>query len=185
MLDKRQGWLTETSLHQLVQLLRAATSGVTPIVHSVVAATTEAESYTDRALRLLVQNSTISGMRFGTALIGAVEDQFHRSWDDRLNWLSKGFGIDIGGHEVHSTRTLADLRNAIVHGGGKMTSRQRARVDSQVGLERRFADLFAVRVEGGVLHYGSETSFKAIEVAREYVVYLDRAAREQFPELKL
>lgn len=185
LLDKRQGQLTEESLRHLVQLLRATVSGVSPIVYSVVAATTEAESYTDRTLRLLVQNSTISGVRFGTALIEAIEEQFYRSWNDRLNWLSKGFGIDVSGREVHCTRTLADLRNAIVHGGGKMTSRQRTPVDAQVGLERRFGDIFMVRVEAGLLYYGSETALKAIEVAREYVVYLDRATRAQFPELQL
>jgi hypothetical protein len=176
LIDRNQGWLAEQSLLQLVASLRAAVSQTVPIEHSVISAVTEAESYTDRVLAALVQASSIR----------STENQFHRSWTDRLNWLKKReFHIATNVQEVHNLRTLGDLRNAIVHGGGRMTSQQRSRVERQVGLESRFVSLLDAHAEGGRLYLGSGTAIKSIAVARAYIGYIDREARLVFPKLTL
>lgn len=185
MIDKNQGRLAEQSLLRLVASLRAVASQTAPTEHWVISAAIEAESYTDRILEALVEASSIRSVRFGSALISSVKDHLYRSWDDRLDWLMKGFNIATNNvREVSDVRTLADLRNALVHGGGRMTLRQRNRVESQVGLEARFMSLLNVCTEGGLLYLGSETAIKSIEIARGYIVYVDRTARLEFPSMR-
>jgi hypothetical protein len=166
--------LTEEGLDQLAAMVQELSTLHPPIRHTVIAATTVAETFVDSSLALLIESSGIGKSPFGAALLQTVGDGFFQGWPDRLHWLNKGFGIEVGGTTAgQNLQTLIELRNALIHGGGTLTDRQSRDVPSLLELERRLRRLLHVQVEGGRISFVGPTDVVALQVVRTFMLEFD------------
>lgn len=113
-----------------------------------------------------------------------LEDQFNQSWTARLRWLASGFGISLAGTEVDGDRaTLVEARNAIVHGGGKLTARQTRSVGDALDLQRRLRDRMNAELVGHSLVLNELAIRWSLEVARAYVDALEPLVQRELYSL--
>lgn len=179
------GWAAELVLGNLARLHEDVYSKDVPTQYVVITASSESESFTEKILSTLLESSVVNTNRLGSALIADNWSQFFQNWDARLKWLWRGFEIPNGTTQVQEVRTLVELRNSIVHGGGNLTRMQTGSLNKQLALEYRYRHQLDVTTEGGRLDFGSKTRIRAIEIAREFVFHIDNSARQRFPDVPL
>ncbi len=171
------GRLAEARLRQLSVL--AADRGLAPVDQGQVVLTVVAtvEAYVDEVLRELIASSGYDYSAFGRAMLHELEDRIYQSWRERHGWLDKGFAISIAGSAAaQDLLAVVELRNAIVHGSGRLTDRQSRDVANLIKLEHRLQEVLDVRVENRTVNLASSTGIRAIEVARVYILALDAEA---------
>lgn len=171
----------EAALRSLSELERRVTSqGAAD--HALISICTVLEVFVDSTLLSLIEASGVSNTRFGVALLRHLEDQLNQSWTSRLRWLSNGFGVSLAGTEIDSDRgTLVEARNALVHGGGKLTGRQVRNPAEALDLQRRLRDRMGVTVVGHSLDIGKPALDWSFKVARKYIRELDATVTRQPP----
>lgn len=179
------GALAESRMRQLSVMAAEVSTRVDEQLSVVLTAHTIAEAYADAVLARLIDDSGYESTAFGRAMYAMLEDRIFGSWKERHDWLVKGFGVNF--HESDAAKakadvlTLADLRNAIVHGNGRLTERQSRDVVRLVSLEKRLRVAFDVRTEGRTLHMSPTTGRRALATARTYIGILDQTVRAQYP----
>jgi len=142
------------------------------------------EAYVDDLLRALIAESGIGETAFGGALLAETRDGFHNSWKNRYGWLDRGFGISItGSKERQEFDVMVELRNALAHGDGSLSARQRANLLSMVTLESKLETTLCVQARGGGLRLTSDSATAAILICRRFVLCLDRATCSARPGL--
>lgn len=182
--DLLYGKLAEHRLAELSRLQRLSVFAGGDQVQAILAAATIAESYADEVIQVLVVSSGIDSTLFGRTLIRNSEESFFHNWDDRYNWLRDAFQVKISGSRPsQDLRALVELRNAILHGGGRLTKKQVRDVPRMVDLENQLLRVLRVQVEGGALRYVGATDALALRVARSFVLALDAAVRTEHPHL--
>jgi hypothetical protein len=171
-------------LEELVQI--AILSYGAPIASEwlVVTSTTCVEAHFDRLINALIASSRVSDSKFASALLDDNYEEIFKTWDSRLKWLDKGFGIGIAGDRpVQDYRTLVDLRNAVVHGQGHLTLFQQRNFAKFLALKQSLARLFDVNFMGTAVIFTDALHFKVIEACRLVVAHLDRAVLNLYPEI--
>lgn len=152
--------------------------------HSLISICAILEVYVDSSLQGLIKASGVAQQRFGQAMLTHLEDQFNQSWTARLRWLASGFGISLAGTEVDGDRaTLVEARNAIVHGGGKLTARQTRSVGDALDLQRRLRDRMNAELVGHSLVLNELAIRWSLEVARAYVDALEPLVQRELYSL--
>jgi hypothetical protein len=142
------------------------------------------ESYVDDLLRALIAASGVDHTAFGAALLAEAGDGFHNSWKSRYGWLHRAFGVRVAGSkERQEFDCLVELRNALAHGGGGLSSRQQSNLVSMVGLEAQLEATLHVQAHGGQLRLTSESAVVAVLICRRFVLCLDRSTRSTYPSL--
>jgi hypothetical protein len=142
----------------------------------VVACTTAVEAHFDRVLNELINRSQATSNLLFDALLTATRDDIFRSWDARLNWLNKGFGIAIATDApTQRYRLVLDLRNSLVHGNGQLTDFQIRNFNRAHELRRQMNLHLGVQFNGRRLLLMGDTGAKAVEFSREMVVHLDES----------
>ncbi len=178
------GALAEERLHALAALggqLDGADAG-----QIVLTTVTWTEAYVDALLRALIAQSGYKDVPFAEAMFADLEDRIFQSWPERHAWLNRGFGISIAAEKAYSdVATLIDLRNALVHGNGRLTERQCRDVNAMVGLEVRLRATYDVRVERRQLFLGPDTGGAAVLAVQAYILKLDAEARRLHPTAAL
>lgn len=177
------GRLAEARLRQLAVL--AADRRLAPVDQGQVVQTVVAtvEAFVDEVLRELIASSGYDSSAFGRAMLHELEDRIYQSWRERHGWLEKGFSISIASSAAaQDLLAVVELRNALVHGFGKLTDRQSRDVPTLIRLEHRLQRVLDVRVERRKVNLASSTGMRAIEAARVYILALDaEARRKQLP----
>lgn len=173
MADTDAGSNAEVALRSLSEIERRVSSqGAAD--HALISICTVLEVFVDSTLLSLIEASGISSSRFGRALLGHLEDQLNQSWTSRLRWLSNGFNVSLAGTEIDGDRgTLVEARNALIHGGGKLTGRQVRNPADALDLQRRLRDRMGAIVVGHSLDIGKPALDWSFEVARRYIRALD------------
>lgn len=141
---------------------------------------TSVEVHVSRIVGRLIVLSSESSSKFGSALIDDVGDRFVRTWHDRMSWLNRGFDLQIsGGKGYQDFDALVQLRNAVVHGDGRLTESQTRTLDSLLKLQDKMQRVLRVQTAGR-LQYDSASAALMVNVVREFVVVFDAAVLEKF-----
>ena len=168
--------VSEDSLGQISGLARQIQTVRPPIAYTVVEVTTVAETFVDRLVAQMVESSGVGATPFGQALLEATREDMSRTWDARYGWLKRGFGLQAGGStQGQDLRTLVDLRNALVHGGGRLTDRQSSDLSKLIPLEKRLRELLAAEIEGRRVRFVGPTDWKAVGIVRAFILWADGA----------
>ena len=152
----------------------------------IISSITSVEEHTNHLLTSLIESSGVDSHPFGIALLTERIDDIYRTWESRLAWLKAGFNIAIAGdREIQEFICLVDLRNALVHGNGELTTVQTRRFDKMLELRRRLASLLGVEFDGLRVILNKQVASRSIAIARVAVLYLDSVVLEAFPTLSV
>lgn len=150
----------------------------------VVASATAVEAHFNRVLESLVDTSGIRASKFGGALLDEIADDIYKTWDSRLRWFNRGFGIVIAGDLVmQNYLSLVDLRNALVHGQGELTSLQQRNFLKLLSLKDRLRRILGVDFRGPVIVMNDSLQTKAGHICREVTMHVDAAVLAAYPSL--
>lgn len=151
---------------------------------TIISATTLAEGHADWILRSLLLLSQIDVSPLGAALLSASQDDMFRTWESRLEWLKDGFGIAIAGDRpTQDFMTVVSVRNAIVHGNGRLTNMQARSLDQLVQLRKRLAGSLDIKLSATQLILGEDSAVRALAISREFVIHLDKSALSAEPSV--
>ncbi|PWW24880.1 hypothetical protein JD79_04071 [Geodermatophilus normandii] len=118
-------------------------------------------------------------------MLAKVGDDLQRTWDSRANWLKEGFGLRVKDDPTYGDFNLVvEVRNAVVHGGGRLTDFQMSSIHKTVALRRdldRRLDIDAT----AELRFGSSSLTRIVEAVRNYVHFFDRHVSNSYPSLYL
>lgn len=184
MNPKGIGRLTERVLTALGKMASSLEADSPPVEHTVIGAIIEVEAYTDHVLRRLIECSGVTDIPLGRLLVSQNQDSFYQNWKNRYFWLRNAFDVSVTGTSAEQDfATLVELRNAIIHGGGRLTEKQTRDIKQQIALERRLDQVLKVQIEGQELINLDGTDSRAIKVARTFVLLLDGETRRVHPDL--
>ncbi|CAM5666320.1 hypothetical protein SVIOM342S_06186 [Streptomyces violaceorubidus] len=103
-----------------------------------------------------------------------------KSWPLRYEWLSDAFDVKVKGQRFERDFDVAvECRNAIVHGSGNVTKRQRSKFVQFTELRRRLQDVLDVTVHGTQLALSENSARRSLLVCRDYVHGFDQAVKQQ------
>ncbi|UKA76463.1 hypothetical protein [Arthrobacter sp. FW306-07-I] len=124
--------------------------------------------------------------QLGKNLLQEYGDSFHQSWLARNRVLKSGFGIQAGSMPAWQDMELViEVRNAIVHGDGSLTSRQAKDPASLIIMRKRMAKLLRSDIQGRLVRLNDEAGVLSAEIAIRYATSLDElvsAVRPAFVE---
>ncbi len=184
MTPQKIGTLAEERLRQLIALYVEASRSTNLSEYTVLGAATVAEGYIGSTLGALIAASGYDGTAFGRAMYAELEDRIHQSWSERHSWLNRAFSVNIiGTTACQDLLILVELRNALVHGGGRLTYRQSREIGGLIGLEKQLHSRLGVQADGRTLTLLPQTAVRAVEIARAYILTLDAEIRQQHPDL--
>ena len=144
---------------------------------SVVNAVSVTEVYVDGLLGALVNAEVAKENQYVRALREDLGEKMFTTWSSRLGWLGRAFEVSIAGSDAQQEMfTVIEVRNAVVHGHGKLTRRQSATLQGVLDLERAFWDVCKVNVSGGVLSATDRTAAVVASVSARFIRQLDAAA---------
>ncbi|MCM3849582.1 hypothetical protein ND486_25635 [Pseudonocardia sp. DR1-2] len=141
------------------------------------------EGFADHVLALLIARAGRNHGTFERLLIKHVGDDFYSSWDSRLKWLSHGFDLlNPGSRVVQDLRVMVELRNAIVHGDGSLSSFQTRQLAKQLTLERQLYERLEVTIEARAYYLSGRTVAQAKGISVSFVEELDKALTKKLKE---
>jgi hypothetical protein len=179
--------LTKSGSRCLEELVYIATLGYEARVSTewvVVSCTTSVETHFNRVLEALVDNSGLRDSKFGSALLDQILDDIFKNWESRLRWLNRGFNIAIAGDlAVQRYLTLVDLRNALVHGQGELTSQQQRSFIRLLSLKDKLARVLGVEFRGSIVVINDDVQARAVQICREVTMHVDKAVLTSYPSL--
>jgi hypothetical protein len=146
----------------------------------IVDAVTAVEVHVDKAIAALVAESEVSDNNLGSALLGKYGEDMTKNWPARYEWLADGFGLKIKGQDfVRDFDVAIDCRNAIVHGSGQITKKQRSNFNRFTDLRRRLRDVLSVDVYGIQLVFSGSSAKKSLSVSSAFIYGFDRALKQR------
>lgn len=175
----------EKALRELASLIWVSRNDGHPTAQVVLNCVSTCEVYVDQALWGLVDSSGVRDLQLGRYLI-REHYIYALSWPGRFDLLGKGFGLHLRGERPgQEFSTLLELRNALAHGKGSLTSVQRQKPLKQLELQAQLTQKLDVQVQSGTLFVGDETRRRAISIARAYICALDKRVRSEYPDIDL
>ncbi|MEW1911535.1 hypothetical protein AB0442_24330 [Kitasatospora sp. NPDC085895] len=165
----------ERCIEELSSLFVRSRQGAVKPEWVIVDAATAVETHVSRALSRLVSESGVSDTRLGQALIDSINDDIHRTWASRLDWLGEGFGVSIKGEAfAQDLLVVVDCRNAIVHGSGYLTKQQTNNFTKALALRKRMKSVLDIDTHSTRLVLGELSVERCIRICRRFVVEFDR-----------
>lgn len=145
-----------------------------PLDYFIVRTATLVEAHVDRLLDILTASAWAPATAMEDYAVGELRAQMHQSWSARRDWLKQAFSINIAGTaEDNQFRLLVELRNALVHGAGRITDLQSKALPSRLSLEKALISTFKINIVDGAVRASPESSANVLRVARSYLVRLD------------
>lgn len=172
---------------ELAEILRAATREHTVSAQLIIGTVTIVEGHVNRLLELIVRASGGIDTSFSRAALRALEGEIYRTWDSRLRWIADCMesGISLGDVEVQDFKSVIEVRNALVHGHGKLTSSQARSITQLVELRARLRQRLNIELVSTRLVLHTSTPDRVSAIGRAFVKYLDGRAIMEYPALKL
>lgn len=173
-------------LEELAQIALLAHGARVATEWIIVTCSTCVEAHFDRMINLLIETSQVEDNRLAKSLLAESYDDIFRSWDSRLRWLDKGFGVAVAGDRpVQDYRALVELRNAVVHGQGNLTALQQRNFSKLLVLKRRLTNLLDVHFAGPKILLPTGIESNIIEICRSVTVCLDSAVLALYPGINV
>lgn len=156
-----------------------------PPAQFITALGTAVEVHVSRVLATLVVLSGVQESKLGDAMLQKIELDMTRTWHDRKEWLSTGFGIVYTGFKPYQDfNILVELRNSVVHGDGAASDQQqRKSVADLRRLRQDFLGTLEVRFYGQA-KFGTKTNEMAMDIARRFVLDFDQRVLALYPEAR-
>lgn len=175
--------LTASGEHCLARL-SALTLLDLPVPQFATSAMTVIEIHVSRVLARLIVLSDLQATKLGAALVDEMRDDINRTWDTRMSWLSRGFGLAIAGEaEYQRLNNVTELRNAVVHGDGRLTDYQTASLTKVIALQKDLRRHLDVQAAGSI-KYGTKTALLVETAIRNFVVFFDGRVLADFPKAR-
>ncbi|MEU2909378.1 hypothetical protein ACFYM3_18320 [Streptomyces massasporeus] len=164
----------EKTILEIASLISRATEH--DIGSNIVNFATLAEAHVDRALKKLIDLSGALENRVGHQFYKELHDSIYRSWDSRYKWISQAFDVSIAGAKfAQDFKLLIELRNAIVHGGGRLTAMQTAKIPQMMKLKDGMSRILHAEIHGHDIFLDQRAANAAAKVCREYIIQFDTA----------
>lgn len=142
------------------------------------------EGHVARTLRALVDSDRGDRRKFESALVAKAEENMYMSWPSMFEWLSSGFDIQVqGSGAAQAFESCIDVRNAIIHGDGKLTELQSRNFGASVATRGDATKRLGVHFIGNRVVMGDSTREKALLAARDFVFYFDSQFLAKYPGL--
>jgi hypothetical protein len=171
-------------LEELVYIATLAFEGKISTEWVVVASATAVETHFNRVLESLVDISGIRVNKFGDALLEEIADDIYKSWESRLRWLNRGFGVAIAGDLVmQNYLSLVDLRNALVHGQGELTPLQQRNIVKLLSMKDRLRRTLGIDFRGPAIVMNDSVQKRVVHICREVTMHVDRSVLAAHPSL--
>lgn len=168
--------MAEATIRALHRLDKA---GAADVAGQIITAASLAEALVGRTIDALVEESGIKSTRLGRRLIEDSADSYHQSWDGRYGILKGAFGVQISGtREAQRLDVVVNVRNALVHGEGQLTSKQTKKLTAALNLRRQVKDVLGSEVQGRKILLSPSAGHCAIGVTSEYVLAFDTVVRQ-------
>jgi hypothetical protein len=165
----------ETCLATISRLYEQSEIGRLSDESLVIACASAVEAHFDRVLTVLIQRNQCRGDQFFEALLGEVREEIFRTWDSRLSWLKRAFGISIAGDTAtQNYRCVIELRNSLIHGEGRLTDFQLRDFGRACALKRQMSLHMGVQFNGRVILLTPDVGIRAVRLSREMVHHLDK-----------
>jgi hypothetical protein len=171
-------------MRQLAELLMALENGIASSEWIIVSCATNVESHINRLLEALVITNSIPESKLMSSLILEIGDDFYRTWESRLRWLNRAFGITVSGNvEIQEYLLVAELRNALIHGKGELTPSQVRSLPKLLALKRDMSRVLGVVFNGVEMFLDRNVAVKSLELARRFVFHVDTNVLATHPTL--
>lgn len=142
----------------------------------VIACASAVEAHFDRVLAALIEQSKSRGEPFFEALLSEARGDIFRTWDSKLSWLKRAFGVSIAGDApTQNYRYVIELRNSLVHGEGRLTDFQLRDFGRACALKRQMSLHLGVQFNGRTILLTPDVGIKAVRLSREMVRHLDQS----------
>ncbi|MFC8492431.1 hypothetical protein ACFUJU_16870 [Streptomyces sp. NPDC057235] len=153
---------------------------------TVISCTTLIEAHIDGAIKRLFASDVAMREPLTRILHQEVEDSIYRTWESRRKWLSSAFGINIAGDRAYQEfEAVIALRNALVHGDGRLTDLQISKVKDMFALAEKLTRVLGVQIDGRVAHLCPEVALKSAIVSKEFLLHFDAALLGTHPNFGL
>lgn len=170
----------EQCLHRLSELPRLGL----PPAQLITVIVTVVEGHVSRVLNSLIVLSDVDSNPLGHALLIRQADNMDSTWDNRKHWLKSAFDVDYAGSSAYQgLEVLVEARNAVVHGDGSLTERQKRPLKKLLSLRSLLQSRLGATLQGR-LYFGEATSERAMEIARLFVLEFDKMVIEKHPEAR-
>ncbi|PCC43887.1 hypothetical protein CIK65_04645 [Brevibacterium aurantiacum] len=143
---------------------------------AIVGAIATVEAYVDATVKRLIDMDSRTRSQLGNYLIDQYISELSRNWKSRHSVLRDGFGVFVESESVaQNLKIVVDVRNALMHGDGKLTDLQSAKWKSVVALRRDMANRLDIELQGRRLVLGEDSVKLACSILIEYVLQLERS----------
>lgn len=147
---------------------------------AIISAIATVEAHVDATVKLLTDMDRQTRSKLGNYLVDQYESDFSRNWKSRQSVLRDGFGVFVESERVaQDLKIVVDVRNALMHGDGKLTDLQSAKWRTVVTLRRDMARRLDIELQGRRLVIGEGSAKKACSILIEYVLQLERSIYTQ------
>lgn len=171
----------ERCLRRVLDLVRADL----PAPHFVTASLTSVEAHVSRMLARLIVLSDAQTITFANAMIAHLEEDFNKSWESRMKWLSDGFGLSFaGGSEYQDLKIVIEARNAVIHGEGQLTDRQTKSLTKLMQMRKRLFDVAEIDCRGVTLRFSPRSVARSQDAIVTFVTAFDAAVIMAAPEAR-
>ncbi|MEU0877809.1 hypothetical protein ABZ345_04355 [Lentzea sp. NPDC005914] len=142
------------------------------------------EMHVAKSLRVLVERGRSRRGKFESTLVAKTEENMYLSWPSMFEWLSSGFDLHIRGKgPAQAFESCIAMRNAIVHGDGRLTELQARSFAPSVATRNDAVKKLGVHFVGNRVFMGEKTRELVLQAARDFVIYFDAQLLAKYPEL--
>ncbi len=157
-----------------VRRLSALLEGSTPNSSAFTAAVAITEAHVDATIQLLLDRSDARNSQLGAFLIDRSTASLRQTWSARQELLRDGFGVVVTPQSlVQQLSLIVDVRNALAHGDGSLTSVQTTSWSKANELRRSLARTLQIFVEGRIITFTPKSVETAVKMLIDYVIGLD------------
>lgn len=143
------------------------------------------EVHVAKVLKVLVGINRAGRPRFESALVADVEENMYLSWPSMWKWLSVGFDIKVQGvGPAQAFESCIDIRNAIIHGNGRLTEMQSKNFTASISMRSEAVRRLGVHFVGNRVVVDAQTRELALLAARDFVLYFDSQVLGKYPKLR-
>mgnify|MGYP001028699958 CR=1 FL=1 len=140
------------------------------------------EVYVDELLESTVARYFGDATPFERSVADHIDTQMRQSWSERRKWLKSSLGVDLSGQAVEQEMQIViDLRNAIAHGGGRVTHLQKKVLQKQLSLQRDFEAKLGAFCDGDRVTCTDATLRLASKIATRYVHAIEEGIEQAKP----
>ncbi|MBF6133140.1 hypothetical protein IU501_09020 [Nocardia otitidiscaviarum] len=143
------------------------------------------ESHVDRMLAGLIELSKVANYPLVREMLNRLEKDLFENWDGKMEWLAKGFSVKVRGEtEYQMLKHVIESRNAIIHGNGTLTERQRGNFNQLVTLKRNLTKHLLIELHGIRMEFSPASRARVFEIVIVFIDAFDSAILSSFPEAK-